>query len=60
MGIRDILGALGEAAETFAMQEEKVNELTDKLMRKTYGLERDDVKKIARVLVTQAEVTWKY
>lgn len=57
--IKNTLRYIGEMAEVYAKQEQQVKELTYKLMSKTHGLEADQAEKVARVLVSQAELTWK-
>ena len=53
------LKTLVEIGGAMAEQQQKVNEMTNLLMQKTNGVNLDQAKKIAEVLVTQAEVTWK-
>ena len=48
-----------EVAGAVAERQNKVNEMTNILMQKTNGVDVDQAKKIAAVLVDQAEVTWK-
>ena len=50
---------VGELADAWAVEEKKVNDLTDKLMDMTYGVDREQAKKIARALNNRAEITWK-
>ena len=42
-----------------AAHDAKVNELTYKLMSRTQGVEFDQAKAIATVLINQTEITWK-
>ena len=56
---KDTMKFIGDTASAWSEHENKVNELTDELMKRTYNADREDVKKVARVLITQAEVTWK-
>ncbi len=50
---------IGDMAEGIAENEKKVKELTDKLMYHSFGLDREQAEKAARVLVSNATVTWK-
>ena len=45
---------VGELADAWAVEEKKVNDLTDKLMDMTYGVDREQAKKIARALNNRA------
>lgn len=56
---KNALSFAGEVASKYADQQHEVNELANKLVNKTYGVDYDQAKKIAQVLITQAEVTWK-
>lgn len=53
------LGFVLETIDNEISYNEKVEELTDKLMRNTYGVDRSQATKIARLLVAKAEITWK-
>ena len=50
---------LGEIVTEVNARQKEVNDLASKLVSKTYGVDFDQAKKIAHVLVTQAEITWK-
>lgn len=50
---------LGEMAEASYERNQKIDEMTRELMRRGYDLDAIEVRKIARVLVNHAEVTWK-
>ena len=50
----------GKMIENHAEHTRKVNTLTDRLMRETYGVDREAAEKIATALVIHAEeITWK-
>ena len=57
--IKNAAKTLGEIADAWADNNRKVEDMTDLLMKRTYGVERDQDRKIAAVLVHQAEITWK-
>lgn len=57
--IKNAFDFAGKVLDAKMENDKKVRELTQKLLNKTYGVEYDQAEKIARVLVTQAEITWK-
>jgi hypothetical protein len=48
----DVLNAMGETNA-------RVNDMTNEIMRRSYGVDADQARKVAQVLVHHAEVTWK-
>ena len=54
-----VANAFMEWSADVAAYDAKVNELTYKLMSRTQGVEFDQAKAIATVLINQTEITWK-
>lgn len=50
---------VGKVLDTAIEDQKKINDMTDILMQKSWGVEREQAKKIARVLIQEADVTWK-
>ncbi len=50
---------LGKVVNTMAENHQREEEMINELMKRTYGVDREQARKIAHVLLTQAEVTWK-
>jgi hypothetical protein len=57
---KNAMKTIGEVADAMVKNQKKVEDMTNILMQKTYGLELEQAKKVAHILVTQADVTWKY
>jgi hypothetical protein len=55
----NVVNAFIDGAAELQAIDEKATELTYKFMSKTQGVDFDQAKAIATVLVTQADVTWK-
>lgn len=56
---REAMKTLGEVADAYAKRSQKVEEMTRQIMRRGYGIDPIEAKKIAAILVDHAEVTWK-
>lgn len=56
---KSALSFIGEMAEATYDHNQKIDEMTRELMRHGYNLDVVEVRKIARVLVNHADVTWK-
>lgn len=59
MGIKNALSFMAEVGNAYVDRDKKVSELASTLVNKTYGVDYDQAKKIAAVLIDQAEITWK-
>ena len=58
--IANALSTAGKVVETMAAHEAEVRNLTDKLMKHTYGVDRDQATEMARTLIRHAEpIKWK-
>jgi hypothetical protein len=58
--IKSALSMIGSMAEAYAERDTKIRELTKVLHAKTYGVDYEDVKAVATVLVDNVdEIVWK-
>lgn len=57
--LKSAMKTLGKVANTMAENHQREEEMINELMKRTYGVDREQARKIAHVLLTQAEVTWK-
>lgn len=56
---KSAMRTFGQVVDAMYERDQKVKELTQKLLNKTYGVDYDQAEKIARVLLDHAEITWK-
>lgn len=56
---KSALKTLGSVATSIADHENAVNDMTAELLKRSYGVDPAEARKIARTLVSHAEVTWK-
>jgi DNA-binding transcriptional regulator/RsmH inhibitor MraZ len=56
---KNAMKVIGEGLNAMAEHDQKVREMTRKILSHSYGLEYDHAEEVARVLVNHAEVTWK-
>jgi hypothetical protein len=57
--ISNALKTLGEVGHALNVRSQKVDRMTTELIRRGYGIDLTQARKIAAILVDQAEVTWK-
>jgi len=57
--IKNALKTLGEVADAYATRSNKIEDMTREIMRRGYGLDPIETKKIATILIDHAEITWK-
>jgi len=51
--------AIAEFGSDYAKYNAKVDDMTHALLRRDHGMDPTQARRAAKVLVTQAEVTWK-
>jgi len=57
---KNILQGLGEIADDWAAAHQKIEELTDQLVKRTYDVDRAEARKIASMLIRDADpIVWK-
>lgn len=57
--IMNALDAVGKAIEHSAELNRRIDKMTSELITRDRTLDLTEARKVARILVTQAEVTWK-
>jgi hypothetical protein len=50
---------IGKVADALIQRNQKIDEMSRELTRRGYGLDPVEARKVAKVLVDRAEVTWK-
>lgn len=56
---KNAMKTLGEVADAYGERNKQIEDMTRELVRRGYDVDPIEAKKIARVLVDSAEVTWK-
>jgi len=57
--LMNALEAVGKVASALGERNMEIDEMTRELMKRSYGVDPIEARKIATVLVDRAEVTWK-
>jgi hypothetical protein len=57
--VKRVLSAVGEALEGMADYNAQIRDMTWELLKRDRTLDAEQAERIARILVNQAEVTWK-
>lgn len=57
--LKDIAKAVGNVMDKTYERNQKIDEMTRQIVKRGYGLDPIEAKKVAAILVDQAEVTWK-
>jgi len=56
----EALSIAAKALDSYGARQQKINDLTDQLMRRTYGVDASQARKIAETLIDRADpITWK-
>lgn len=56
----EALSIAAKALDSYAIRQQKINDLTDQLMRRTYDVDASQARKIAEILIDRADpITWK-
>lgn len=56
---KNAMSTLGKVADRMIDRSQEIDKMTNELMRRGYGIELASAKKIATILIDQADVTWK-